>query len=240
MVDMNRLIEARVENLMEEYLRTKDKAQPKFESIHTRAKFFSRESLQKYKSILQNVKEYDGYGKIMRYLRSDDYIDEKLETLMKGGFDIATCINPYLKVKALRIIEEKFDTNISSGAINGEDGPIELDECIFKLARATFKQKKPTSKHALLKFFVAAIKHHVSPDIVETSRVRHGDNRSKYNYRLNTELVLQHLVLNSLKNCKLVNVKTQYKPFILSSMGQTMIPANPTATSIEELVQIIV
>ena len=130
---------------------------------------------------------------------------------MKGNFDIATCNDPYLKVKALRTIEQQFDININSGVVNGDDGPIELDECIFKLARATFKQKKPTSRQELLKFYIAAIKHHVSPDIVETSRVSHGENRRKYTYKLSTDLVLQHLELNSLKNCKLANVKTHYK-----------------------------
>ena len=113
----------------------------------------------------------------MRYLRTDDYIDEKLEKPMKGNFDIATCNNPYLKVKALRTIETQFNIDISSGVVNGDDGPIELDECIFKLARATFKQKKPTNRQGLLKFYIAAIKHHVSPGIVETTRVSQGENR---------------------------------------------------------------
>ena len=147
----------------------------------------------------------------MRYLRTDDYIDEKLETLMKNGFDITSCSSPYLKIKALRAIEKQFSIDISSGVVNSDDGPIELDECIFELARATFKQKKPTSRQGLLKFYIAAIKHHVSPGIVETSRVRHGENRSKYNYQLNADLVLHHLELNSLKNCKLAHIKTLFK-----------------------------
>ena len=118
---------------------------------------------------------------------------------------------PYLKVKALRTIETQFDIDISSGVVNGDDGPIELDDSLFKLARATFKQKKPTNRQGLLKFYIAAIKHHVSPDIVETSRVSHGENRRKYNYQLNTDLVLKHLELNSLKNCKLAHIKTLFK-----------------------------
>ena len=49
---MDQLTEARDENLLEEYLITDDKAQPKFEPIHSRAKFLAvtaREDLQKHK-----------------------------------------------------------------------------------------------------------------------------------------------------------------------------------------------
>ena len=138
---------------------------------------------------------------------------------MKGNFDISTCNDPYLKVKALRTIEQQFDINISSGVVNSDDGPIELDECIFKLARARYSQKKPASKHDVVKFYISSIKHHVSPGIVETSRVRHGENRSKYNYQLNADLVLHHLELNSLKNSKLTNINEQYKHIHLDRHG---------------------
>ena len=219
---MDQLTEARDANLLEEYLHTDDKAQAKFESIHSRAKFLeitAREDLQKYKSILQNVKEFDDHNKIMRYLRTDKYINEKLEKSMKGNFDIATCSNPYLKVKALRTIEQQFDININSGVVNGDDGPIELDDSLFKLARARYSQKKPASKHDVVKFYISSIKHHVSPGIVETSRVSHGENRRKYKYQLNTDLVLQHLVLNSLKNCRLADVTTHYKTIYSDKHG---------------------
>ena len=119
----------------------------------------------------------------------------------------------------MRTIEQQFSIDICSGAVNSDDGPIELDDCIFKLARATFKQKKPTSKQGLLKFYIAAIKHHVSPDIVETTRLSQGENRRKYAYQLNTELVLQHLELNSLKNCKLGNIREQYRTIHLDKHG---------------------
>ena len=81
---MDQLTEARDANLLEEYLTTDDKTQAKFESIHSRAKFLAitaRADLEKHKSILQNVKEFEEHIKIMRYLRTDDYIDEKLENL---------------------------------------------------------------------------------------------------------------------------------------------------------------
>jgi len=155
----------------------------------------------------------------MRYLRTDDYIDEKLEKSMKGNFDIATCNDPYLKVKALRTIEQQFDININSGVVNGDDGPIELDDSLFKLARATFKQKQPTNRQGLLKFYIAAIKHHVSPDIVEAKQISHGENRKKYFYKLNIQLVLEHLELNSLKNCRLADVKARYRTIYFVKHG---------------------
>ena len=130
---------------------------------------------------------------------------------MKGGFDIPSCSNPYLKVKALRTIEEKFDIDISSGAINGEDGPIELDECIFKLARANHKQKKPSTKQELIKFYITGVKHCAASEIVEPKQISHGKNRKKYDYTLDRQVILHHLELNSLKNCRLANVKKQYK-----------------------------
>jgi hypothetical protein len=219
---MDQLTEARDANLLEEYLTTDDKTQAKFESIHSRAKFLAitaRADLEKHKSILQNVKEFEEHIKIMRYLRTDDYIDEKLEKSMKGNFDIATCNDPYLKVKALRTIERQFSIDISSGVVNGDDGPIELDDSLFKLARARYSQKKPASKHEVVKFYISSIKHHVSPDIVETSRVSHGENRRKYNYQLNTDLVLQHLELNLLKNCRLADVKTLFKNIYFDKHG---------------------
>ena len=138
---------------------------------------------------------------------------------MKGNFDIATCNDPYLKVKALRTIERQFSIDISSGVVNGDDGPIELDDSLFKLARARYSQKKPASKHEVVKFYISSIKHHVSPDIVETSRVSHGENRRKYNYQLNTDLVLQHLELNLLKNCRLADVKTLFKNIYFDKHG---------------------
>ena len=67
MVVLNQLTEARDENLIEEYIRSNDKAQATFEAIHSRAMFLaitSNEDFIKYKSILQNVKEFEDHKKI--------------------------------------------------------------------------------------------------------------------------------------------------------------------------------
>ena len=211
---MDQLTEFRNEDLIEDYIHSENKSQPKFESIHSRATFLTistSEDLLKYKSIIQNVNEFNDHVKIMRYMRADDYIDEKLNKLMKGDFDITSCRNPYLKIKALKTIEQQFSIDISSGAINNDEGTIELDDCIFKLARARYSQKKPTNRQGLMKFYIAAIKHHVSPTIAEAKQIWKGETRGKFTYQLNTELMLQHLELNSFKNRRLANIKEQYR-----------------------------
>ncbi len=114
-------------------------------------------------------------------------------------------------MKALRTIETQFNIDISSGVVNGDDGPIELDECLFKLARANHKQKKPSTKQELLKFYITGVKHHAASNIVESKRISQGENRKKYEYTLNRQVILQHLELNSLKNGMLTNVEHKYK-----------------------------
>ena len=137
---MNQLTESRDEDLIEEYIRSNDKEQPKFESIHSRAVFLAistKDDLQKYKATIQHAKEFEDHIKSMRYLRADEYIDEKLQKLMKEDFDITSCRSPYLKIKALKTIEQQFSIDISSGAVNSDDGPIELDDCLFSSYQAS-------------------------------------------------------------------------------------------------------
>ena len=71
----------------------------------------------------------------------------------------------------------------------------------------------------MIKFYIASIKHHVSPNIVETKQISKGENRKKCMYSLNEQLVLQHLELNSLKNSKLVNINERYKHIYLDRHG---------------------
>ena len=47
----------------------------------------------------------------------------------------------------------------------------------------------------------------------------HGENRNKYTYQLSTDLVLQHLELNSLKNCRLADVKARYRTIYFDKHG---------------------
>ncbi len=96
------------------------------------------------------MKEFDEHVQILRHLRTDGYIDTKMNQTTAEEFDITFCSTSYLKEKAWRTIEKQFDINICSGAINSDDGPIDLGESIFKLVRTNYKQKRPTSKQALI------------------------------------------------------------------------------------------
>ena len=100
-----------------------------------------------------------------------------------------------------------------------DDCPIDLDESIFKLVRTNYKQKRPTSKQELAKFYIAAIKRYVASDIVEAKRISRIENRRTYVYTLNKQLVLYHLELNSLKNSMLNNINDQYANIYFDKHG---------------------
>ena len=186
------------EQLFEEYLSPEStKSDPKFVRLFDNIMYLSLPwndpyTLIKYRDIILDKWKIKDHDAVIRFLKSNEYIESKMIDLDIKGIDLKNLKNRYHKLKIVRQFEEEFGINIW-----GEQNPTKTDmsDAMYKLIRTVFRTRlpKPTTPAELVTFYGALVKSTTSRKFV---------NVSQGQVRLNTEFALEHLELNSFKNTK--------------------------------------
>ena len=116
-VKMNELKDDRIEqydNLFDEYINANenDKTKNKFETINNNVKVLNlpnnKDILTKYKEYLMNPFKLNDHMNIIRMLKSDEYIKNKLIKINEQNQKIKVIDNVYNKISILRKIEQSL------------------------------------------------------------------------------------------------------------------------------------
>jgi hypothetical protein len=186
------------EKIFNEFIQSEDKTIKKFENIENRMNFLNipneKEILEKYKDVLICDHNLEKHMNVIRILKSDDYIKNKLNKIDGETFKVKTVQTVYNKIHILRNFEKTFnlkplqiDFEASETLINIKD---ELCSLVKKLFRN--KQDKPTNMKEFKPIYITMIKNICGSDIIESKRVRDGKNRYQM-YNLNTDYIIEHL-----------------------------------------------
>jgi hypothetical protein len=211
---MNELKDDRIEqydNLFDEYLNANenDKTKNKFETINNNVKVLNlpnnKDVLTKYKEYLMNPFKLNDHMNIIRLLKSDEYIKNKLNKINEQNQKIKVIDNVYNKISILRKLEKSLflkplQVNYSL------DSKIDIVDKEWTLIKKLFRKNKdkPENMTEFKPLYISMIKNICNSDIICDSRERDGKKQIRV-YNLNHQYILEQIELNKYSNPKTLN-----------------------------------
>jgi len=158
-----------------------------------------------YKDIITDKFETENHLNIIRLLKDEPYINNKLADQNKNTFNISSLNSSYNKIKLLIQLEKdmrlgRLDINFDKAEyFDMNDKRYQLIKKVFRISKAT-----PTTKLLLFQLYITMIKNIGGTDIIISKQTGQKDNRTRI-YNLNTDTIMKHIKLNKLKNPRLNN-----------------------------------
>jgi hypothetical protein len=188
------LVEEINDELFEEYLNSEVKSAPKFRNIAKAIEYLRLPNhpatLTEFKEIIMDKWKLRDHDAVIRFLKSHDYVDNKLADLEFKGIDTKNLTNGYHKLKIIREMEAEFGISLWQPQAPSK---ADMRDEFYRLARTVFRTKlpKPQTPEDIVKFYGA---------IVKSATCRNFVNVSKGQVKINTDFVVGHLNLNGYKN----------------------------------------
>jgi hypothetical protein len=164
------------DELFNQYLQSEVKGDEKFQTINKSVEFLrlpmtDRETLTEYKDIILDKWALRDHNCIIRFLKSNEYIDNKLSELDFKGIDVKTLTNSYNKLNIVRQFEARYGINVWAPQ---SPTNTEMDDAFYRLIKTVFRTKlpKPTTPEELVKFYGALIKSATSRNLIRVKTMR--------------------------------------------------------------------
>lgn len=200
------------EKLFEEFLIDENIKNEKYDSFNKHIEFLkiplmneqetiNIELLNKYKNEIMDKHVLQDHLNVIRLLKTDHYINEKLKIAKESSYDIKNMTMTYSKVKAIRNLETKY--NIKPLEIDYTNvGEIKMTDNEYKYIKNTFRitRDKPENYKDLRKIYSTMIRHMTSNDLIKTVQGTKGKDRKKILYSIDGNIVKYHLELNKYSN----------------------------------------
>jgi hypothetical protein len=194
--------EIKIMNNYNDYINAIDKNLVQYSTINERIKYLNlpddNNMIEKYKEIISNEHKFNEHLNIIRFLKSDEYIEHKLINVVEQSFNVTYISNIYNKIKLLRQLMKQFQIeyfDIKYDKPNLKD--INLDDKRWELYKKLFRitKNKPKNHYELVIMIVGMIKHLTCPLITKMTRYNHNKERYVF-HELNFEYINYHLSLN--------------------------------------------
>ena len=183
------------DELFSQYLESEVKGDEKFKAINKTVEYLKLpmddlETLTLYKDIILDKWALRDHDCIIRFLKSNEYIDNKLNELEFKSIDVKTLTNSYNKLRILRQFEARYGINVWT-----PQAPtiVVMDDAFYKLIKTVFRTQvpKPTTPNELVKLYGTLVKSTTNRNFVTAT---------KGQVTINEETVQHHLNLNMFKN----------------------------------------
>ena len=205
--DMKAVTEKIREDLFNEFLEAEDKKAPKFDTFNKHIEFLNiprnNEMYNTYKAEIMDKHLIQDHLNVIRLLKTDDYIEDKLRTAKSNSYDVKNMTMIYSKVKAIRDLETKYNIeplNINydmKGEIDMSEGEYKYIKNIFRITRA-----KPRTYEDLRKVYATMLRHVTNGDLITSKQEKKtkGGKRDATVYDIDHNIIKYHLELNKFSN----------------------------------------
>jgi hypothetical protein len=150
------------------------------------------------------------YLNFIRFLKTDEYINVKLNKLKSETYQIKILESPYYKISMVRQLENQFNLKpleINYIQVNKIEIPNENWGLIKKVFRCT--KDKPVNMIEFKAVYIGMIKNICGSDIIKSGRKRNGGDKVTY-YNLNLDVINEHILLNQYTNPSATDFKSEY------------------------------
>ena len=185
---------------------------PKYQQLLTNIFYLKlnpidHEALNKYQEIVMNRRRVEEHDALMRFLKSDEFVNDKLADLSMNCLEAKALTNPFQMIKVARLVGAKWGYSLL------EDKPGEfnkLDEGLYKLVKHAFRLHRPNPENQqdAGKMYEA---------MVNKATWRNFLKCSKGDVRWNIEVVKKHLELSDFKN----PMVSGFAPLVVAKFGLT-------------------
>ena len=181
----------------------------KYDNINKRILLLSldknnNEQLEEYKDIRMNKFKLTKHLNIIKLLKSDEYLKEKLKVLKDAS--LSSNVLKYTEYKMVLVREFEKYYGLKPLEVEGFDKMVNfkaLDSQFFNIIRRAFESKKeePKDRIGTQRLYISMLKHLTNKEIVTSTRnkTRDGD-RDSYTYSTNDNFLKYHIQLNSHSN----------------------------------------
>ena len=183
-----------------------------------------RDSLNKFKEITINRRRVEDHDALMRFLKSDELINDKLAELSMNCIDAKALTNTYQMIKVTRMVGAKWGFSLL------EDAPGEfnkLDEGLYKLVKHVFKLRRanPENQQDAGKMYETMVNKATFSKLL---KCRKGE------LAWDIEAVKTHLELNKHKNTQVFG----FAPLVVAKFGLTPTPQDLFVHCLDDGVEI--
>lgn len=216
-INEHELNDIKKDNIYIDYINSADKNLIEFKTINDRIKFLNLPNdtklLEKYKDIITDEHKFNEHLDIIRFIKSDKYIENKLVDVMENTFMIKLIRNQYYKIQLLRQLMKHYKIDyfdIKFDKPNLEE--IEFDDAKWNLYKHIFRttKEKPKNHYELTLLLVTMIKQLTCSKMILSKQIKLNNFRFII-YHFNLEYINYHLELDSYNN---YNIRDFHDKFI--------------------------
>jgi hypothetical protein len=186
--------------LFADYMMDDDKAQLKYKQLNRNIEFLGLDDhhIAKYQTIITSEFELMDHLNIIRLLKSDKYIDEKIKKKADDIYDVKAFDNSYNKIRMLRSLEKKCKIGLLDVEFIADDRPVSISDDEYLLIKKMFRctKSKPKTMKDFKTLYVGLVKH-LAGGIIKT--IQKGKKKVTI-YEMNNKLIEYHLELSKWGN----------------------------------------
>jgi len=168
---------------------------------------YNNELLTKYKNIIIDKNNFEDHLNIIRFLKSDLFIENKLNELTNNSFTVKSMDNVYNKINLLRKLMTKYNIDyFNIKFIKPDLTEINFEEKEWIVLKKIFRitKEKPKNMYELIIQIVGMIKNITCSDIIISKKIK-NDNKWYHIYDFNYNNISHHLILDNYANINNIN-----------------------------------
>lgn len=177
----------------------------KFLAINKSIEFLNipkdNEILELYKNEITNKYNLQDHLNIIRTLRSNEYINKKIQLANINSYEVKNMTLIYNKIKFIRQFEETYNIKpLEVDFIN--EGDIEMNDEQYNYIKNIFRisQKKPETYEQLKRIYISMLRNITNNNLIQSKRGTKKEERNVRYYNINDDVIKYHLKLNEYSN----------------------------------------
>jgi len=203
------------DNFFNDFLTSDNRKDEKFKVILERIDLLNLpinndETLTQYKEYLLNPHKLTMHLNIIRFFKTDQYIQNKLAIVNEKNFKVKHFDNIYNKISIFRNLQNKFNLTLDMLNYTNND-EVNITEPEWEHIKKIFRYTKEKPK-TLLEFkpvYIQMIKSITDTKIIDSKQERHNGNKMNM-YKFNSEFLKEHINLNMISNSKCFGYDPKY------------------------------
>jgi hypothetical protein len=162
-----------------------------------------------YDEVINSNTKMEDHIQIINLMKTTTYIDEEITKLADNNYN-----SPLYKIRLLM----QFERNMKISRLEIDQSKAEfciIPDDIFTLIKKHFRftKAKPTNIILLFQLYINMVKNIGGKDIIITTQHEHKKVKTRI-YKLNAELIKQHLILDSFENPLFQNYDESFKQWL--------------------------
>jgi hypothetical protein len=167
----------------------------------------SNDTLETYKNIILDKHKLQEHLNIIRLLKTEDYVHNKISKLEEENFTVTNINSSYHKLKQILLLSKNMNLKHRLEVENTNFNFVDINDKQYMLICKIFciNRKKPTDNYNLMKLYVSMLRNLCSNEIIISEYGTTRQSMRKVTYKINSDLIKHNTELDKYKNKYLDN-----------------------------------